>query len=64
MAVGLSTDNKMGSDSVVECVRDGNGGTVNMYTSYTRSDHTGSDRHPVRIVLFHTVSPTRRRHGI
>lgn len=45
MAVGLSADNKMGSDSVVECVREND--TVNMYTSYTRDDHTGSDRHPV-----------------
>ncbi|KAG4076762.1 hypothetical protein HA402_009108 [Bradysia odoriphaga] len=43
VAMGLSMDNKMGSDSVIECVREND--TVNMYTSYTRNDHAGSDRH-------------------
>lgn len=47
VAAGLSVDDKMGSDSVIECVREND--QVNMYTSYTRNDHTGSDRHSVSI---------------
>lgn len=47
MAVALSEDRWMADDSVIECVREDN--IVNMYTSYTRVDYTGTDRHLVRI---------------
>lgn len=46
-AVGLSFDQLMGDDSVVECVFEDN--NVNMYTSFTRNDHTGTDRQPVSL---------------
>lgn len=45
VAVALSFDQLMGDDSVVECVLENN--IVNMYTSLTRTDHTGTDRQPV-----------------
>lgn len=48
-AVGLSFDQLMGDDSVVECVREND--SVNMYTSFTRTDHSGTDRHPVSTKL-------------
>lgn len=35
IAVGLSTDDKMGKDSVMECVPEG--GAINVYSSYTTS---------------------------
>lgn len=48
-AVALSIDQLMGDDSVVECVREDN--SVNMYTSFTRTDRSGTNRQPVSITI-------------
>lgn len=49
VATALSTDSRMGEDSVVECVQ--RDGTVNMYTSFTENDYGGALRHPVKILI-------------
>lgn len=52
-AVALSSDALMGDDTVVECVHEN--GDINMYTSFTMTDRSGSTRHPVSYLSVNVI---------